>query len=384
MNASQNNDPFQVNNPVGPAWLYKTIHDPTCKAYHRLHTFLNLIIFVAAILGALETVESIHAPYAKFFQVSEYVIVGIFSLEYLANIITARNKMGYIFSFWGIIDFLAIAPTFLQMANITALKSARILRILRVLRVLRVLKLAREALQKMQQTSAAEKRKNPLAMNLTIYFLALFSVIIISSTLVYFAEFATGHIQSVERQGDAHLVFHSNDFHGEPAPSGKVTIVGTDKWDGTHEIKKWSPEEHIIEVLVSDPDVLAAMPTELTKLENAHWQKDSPFTSVPAASWWCVVTLTTVGYGDMYPVTVPGRIVAAVTMFMGLALFGMLMNIIGKAMMAALFGAEELDEEKKAAAHSPAGLPAKWNPTWIHCPTCGQDHSASGSHGGGH
>jgi len=53
-------------------------------------------------------------------------------------------------------------------------------------------------------------------------------------------------------------------------------------------------------------------------------------------------------------------------------LFGMLMNIIGKAMMAALFGSEDVDKEDAAKA---AGLPAEWNPTWRHCPTCGKDHN---------
>ncbi len=131
------------------------------------------------------------------------------------------------------------------------------------------------------------------------------------------------------------------------------------------------------------------MPKEKVETKSAHWQKDSPFTSVPAASWWCVVTLTTVGYGDMFPVTIPGRIVAGVTMFMGLALFGMLMNIIGKAMMAALFGSEELEDDKKAAAataaaataaSAAAALPTQWNPTWRHCPTCGHEHAQTGSH----
>ena len=122
--------------PVGPVWLFKAMHSPKSRAYHLLHGLLNTIIFVSAIIGALETVEVFHTKYAAFFHYSELVIVGIFTLEYIANLITTKDKLGYVFSFWGMIDLLAIMPTYLAMANITALKSTRILRVLRVFLVL--------------------------------------------------------------------------------------------------------------------------------------------------------------------------------------------------------------------------------------------------------
>jgi voltage-gated potassium channel Kch len=62
------------------------------------------------------------------------------------------------------------------------------------------------------------------------------------------------------------------------------------------------------------------------------------FTSIPAAMWWCMVTLTTTGYGDMFPLTFWGRVIAAATMLMGLVLFGILLNIVGKTIMVLLFG----------------------------------------------
>ena len=134
------------------------------------------------------------------------------------------------------------------------------------------------------------------------------------------------------------------------------------------------------EVVVTDPEMLKDLPKEALTLDpkSSKWAKDSPFTSVPASSWWCVVTLTTVGYGDMYPVTVTGRAIAAVTMFLGLALFGMLMNIVGKAMMAALFGSETIDTEPHppaAGAGTAPALPTQWNSGWRHCPTCGKEHA---------
>jgi len=71
------------------------------------------------------------------------------------------------------------------------------------------------------------------------------------------------------------------------------------------------------------------------------------FTSIPVAMWWCITTLTTTGYGDLYPVTVGGRFIAGVTMLMGLVLFGVLMNIVGKTLMVMLFGESVEHEHKK-------------------------------------
>jgi voltage-gated potassium channel Kch len=62
------------------------------------------------------------------------------------------------------------------------------------------------------------------------------------------------------------------------------------------------------------------------------------YTSIPAAMWWCIVTMTTTGYGDMFPVTVGGRLIASFTMLCGLILFAILLNVINKTMMVLFFG----------------------------------------------
>merc|ERR550534_3678088 len=56
----------------------------------------------------------------------------------------------------------------------------------------------------------------------------------------------------------------------------------------------------------------------------------SPFFSIPAAMWWCVVTMTTVGYGDMYPIYTGGRCIGILTMFSGLLVIALPVIIIGK------------------------------------------------------
>jgi voltage-gated potassium channel len=133
-----------------------------------------------------------------------------------------------------------------------------------MMRMLRLLKLAKHVVKGHEDDQKSNKF-DTLKMDLSIYFIALFSVLVIFSTLEYY----------IERNVDGTL-----------------------------------------------------------------------FKSIPHAMWWCIVTITTVGYGDMYPVTALGRIVAGITMLSGLALFGLLMNVIGKYMMTSLFGSsvgEEVD-----------------------------------------
>jgi voltage-gated potassium channel len=85
------------------------------------------------------------------------------------------------------------------------------------------------------------------------------------------------------------------------------------------------------------------------------------FTNIPATMWWSIVTMTTVGYGDMSPVTLSGRLVGAVTSLCGLAMFAMLMNVMGKAMIQGLFGdpdeamdmADDLDMEDEGTRLGP-------------------------------
>jgi voltage-gated potassium channel len=64
----------------------------------------------------------------------------------------------------------------------------------------------------------------------------------------------------------------------------------------------------------------------------------SRFTSIPEAMWWAICALTGTTYGDIYPSTLWGRVVAVCAALNGLALFGLLMNVIGEALHASLFG----------------------------------------------
>ena len=242
-------------------YIHEAFANETSPIYRVINDIIVLLIFfsIGSIVAA--SVDSFYLAHQKFFDISEMVVVIIFTIEYIANIYVAPVKTKYIFGPWGIIDFLAIAPSYLNIIDLRAIKVFRVLRVLRFLRLMRMLRLLKLAkhVGKGHERDHKVNKFDTLKMDLQIYFIAMFSVVVIFSTLMYYAERA---------------------------------VEGT------------------------------------------------AFSSIPQAMWWCVVTITTVGYGDMYPVTFLGRIIAVFTMFSGLALFGLLMNVIGKYMMTSLFGSE--------------------------------------------
>jgi len=248
-------------------WLRRAFEDQRDPLYHRVNDILAIVILISIGLIIFESVEGVGSTHQRLFGISEWVIVGIFSVEYTIYIYLARKKWHYIGSAFGVIDLLAILPTYLGLfliglAGIDGLRVLRVLRVVRLLRLFRLLKLIR-------YTRNAPIKKEVLKRipwyNLEIYFAALFSVIVISGTFIYFAE------RNV-------------------------------------------------------PDTL--------------------FVDIPAGLWWATVTLTTVGYGDMVPATILGRTVAGITMISGLALFALLISVMGKILQQLLFGGL-VDEEKK-------------------------------------
>ena len=216
----------------------------------RCDLFLSILIVVNLIAVCLETIDSLFLEYKTIFVAIELVSVSIFSIEYVLRIWsrpsapdeygkTATSKrLGYIFSFTGIIDLLAILPSILPL-----LLGGVDLRWLRILRLMRLLKFSHYSSALEDLFSAVQHERRSFAATLYLLILA----ILISSSLIY--------------------VFEQN-------------------------------------------------------VQPEH------FGSIPDAMWWTVVTLTTVGYGDIVPMTVAGKLVATLTALMGVCVVALLTGIV--------------------------------------------------------
>ena len=216
---------------------------------------VQVLVVFSTISFTLETLPDLTLEQYQFFRYLEIGFVAIFTIEYFLRLWVAKSRTGFIFSFYGLVDAIAILPFYLALGF--DLRGARALRLLRLFRIL---KLARYS-QAISRLGLALK----LAREELILFLAM------SVVVIYLA--AVG-IYYFERDAQ--------------------------------------PEA---------------------------------FASIPHAMWWAVVTLTTVGYGDLYPVTAGGKVFTFLILFVGLGLVAVPAGIIASA----LSKARELQVEEASS-----------------------------------
>ena len=230
-----------------PKWQ-RRLHEIIFEADTYEGKLFDVILLIAILLSVLavmlESVSSIYAEYGEELYILEWIFTIIFTLEYIARIISVTKPKKYIFSFFGIIDLLSILPLYLSFFLVGA-QSLLIIRSIRLLRVFRVLKLGR-FLGEANQLSAALKASRP---KILVFVFTVFTVVVIMGTLMYMIEGA----------------------------------------------------------------------------ENG-------FTSIPRSVYWAVVTLTTVGYGDIAPQTTLGQALATFIMIMGYGIIAVPTGIVSAEM----------------------------------------------------
>ncbi|MFN3188191.1 MAG: ion transporter [Candidatus Paceibacteria bacterium] len=195
-------------------------NDPETAISYLVTTHLLFITLVSVSAVVLETVPQL-TYLESWLNLVEYITVGIFTTEYLIRIYGNKNKFKYIFSFFGVIDLLAILPTFLGLTNLTFLKTARVARLIRVLRTLRLIKVARFSDKK-------EASRAVLGINFEIYFVLLMIALVILGTLFYTFESANNAPSALHGMYWAFQVVIGERYYLPPdTTGGTVTMILT-------------------------------------------------------------------------------------------------------------------------------------------------------------
>ena len=163
--------------------LYRIIFETDTPAGKGFDLVLILVIFLSVLAVILESIPSFRGTYGRILDQTEWIITIIFTLEYLARIWTHPKPFRYIFSFYGIVDFLAIIPTYLDLIFIGAMGFAVIrgIRLLRIFRILKITRYSREGRIIVEALSASRYK-------ILVFLFAVLMIVLIIGTLMYLVE----------------------------------------------------------------------------------------------------------------------------------------------------------------------------------------------------
>ncbi len=225
--------------------LRTKVHEIIFEADTQEGKFFDIVllwlIVISVIMVILESVESYNAKYHDFFFTVEWILTIAFSIEYFLRIYSLKKPKYYIFSFYGVVDFLSILPTYLSLV-IVGTHTLAIIRILRLFRIFRIFKLSRYVAESSTLMIAlkASRRK------IFVFMASVVLLVIVLGAIMYLIE------------------------------------------GGANET----------------------------------------FDSIPRGVYWAIVTLTTVGYGDISPSTPLGQFVASIVMILGYAIIAVPTGIV--------------------------------------------------------
>ena len=140
-------------------------------------------ILLSVTVVFLESISVLKTDYGELFNLLEWIFTILFTIEYLLRIIGVRKPAKYIFSFYGVVDFLAIVPTYLSLI-ITGSQYLLVIRILRLLRVFRVFKLSHLVKQSNVLVNALKASRAKIA----VFLFAVLTLVVIIGALMYVIE----------------------------------------------------------------------------------------------------------------------------------------------------------------------------------------------------
>jgi voltage-gated potassium channel len=219
---------------------HEIIFEAETRAGRAFDIALLCCIVISVSVVILESIASVRARYGSWLVVAEWVFTILFTIEYAFRLASVKRPLKYATSFFGVIDLLAIIPTYLSLL-LPGSQYLLVIRILRLLRVFRVLKLA-EYLSEGQVIMGALRASQR---KISVFLLTVFALVVVIGSLMYVIE----------------------------------------------------GEEH-------------------------------GFVNIPTSIYWAIVTLTTVGYGDLSPQTPLGKALASLVMIIGYGIIAVPTGIV--------------------------------------------------------
>lgn len=170
--------------------VLRTFENPQAPYFTAVNDILAGATVISIFAIILETVPSLF-KYHELFLVIEWTTVFLFTVEYLLRVWATQRKRTYVLSAFGIIDLIAILPTFIGIGNLTFLKSARVVRIIRFLRLARLAKLSHI------RTADAEETFGIFGFNIILYALTLIFAMLILGVALHVLITGDGHYWSI-------------------------------------------------------------------------------------------------------------------------------------------------------------------------------------------
>ena len=243
--------------------------------------FFDVVVLWAILLSValvmLESVSSLRVRYGATLRMLEWAFTVLFTIEYFLRIYAARKRLRYMTSFYGVVDLLAVLPSYLSLF-IAGSQYFIVIRSLRLLRVFRVLKLARY----LGEANTLARALRASRVKIIVFLWTVLTLVIIIGSVMYLVEGA-----------------------------------------------------------------------------------ESGFTNIPISVYWAIVTLTTVGYGDIAPRTPLGQTLSALVMILGYAIIAVPTGIVTTELGRA-------SREEREATLCPYCGRSGHDADAVHCKYCGE------------
>jgi len=255
--------------------IYEIVFEAETPAGRIFDITVISLILLSVLAVFLESVRGIREVYGVELYAAEWAFTILFTIEYILRLVSVRRPLRYVFSFYGLVDLLAILPTYISLF-VPGTQYLLVIRILRLLRIFRVLKLTSYISESRVIGTALRASQQKI----TVFLVAILTIVTVVGSLMYVVE----------------------------------------------------GEEH-------------------------------GFTDIPTSIYWAIVTLTTVGYGDLSPKTGLGKLLASVVMIMGYGIIAVPTGIVtGELIRAAKTASTHVCPECHAEPHD---IDA------VHCKYCG-------------